>query len=379
MIIVCTTAYLPAIGGAELAIYEIAKRSPALRFLIITSRFSRRVPKYEVAGNIEVRRVGFGVGADKWLLPLCGGLVALLRARREARVILWGMMVSQGTLAALVVKTLSPHIPFVLTLQEGDTPDYLQRGRGGLIWFFWKYALKRASRVTAISSYLGRLASDAGWSGKVEIIPNGVDVDFFAKRDEVAIKNIRRVYHIDESDIIILSVSRLVIKNGLDDLIRAFAIFRRIHQNAKLLLVGEGREHARLMEIAKNESVVGSVVFAGAIPPSDIVPYFHIAHIFARPSRSEGLGIAFLEAMAASVPIVATGVGGIADIIKNGETGIVVKVGDAKSIADGLMQINRDRDLQKDLTRKACAMVREQYSWDMITKKMDKVFTETLR
>ena len=378
LIIVCTAAYLPAIGGAELAIYEIAKRSTNLRFLIVTSRFSREVPKYEKMDSVEVRRVGFGTGFDKWFLPLRGGLIAIWRALREPKVVLWGMMVSQGTLAALFTKSFMSRIPFVLTLQEGDAPEYLQRGRGGLIWFFWKYALRRADKVTAISTYLKDLAGKAGRSD-VEIIPNGVDADFFSKRDEDAIKHVRDKYRVSENDIVILSVSRLVIKNGLDDLIRAFAIFSQTHKNAKLLLVGEGSERSRLEMLAKNEGVAHSVIFAGAIVPRDIVPYFHVAHVFARPSLSEGLGIAFLEAMAAGVPIVTTSVGGIADIIQDGETGVVVKAGDVKSIADGLARINHDQDLRKEITRKAFVMVREQYSWDAIALHMNQIFTGTLQ
>ncbi|MEK7630474.1 MAG: glycosyltransferase family 4 protein [Patescibacteria group bacterium] len=377
LVIVCTTAYLPAIGGAELAIYEIAKRSPALRFLIVTSRFSRKVPKHEKTGNIEVSRVGFGIGLDKWFLPLWGGFIAFWRARREPKALLWGMMVSQGTIAALVVKTLSPRIPFVLTLQEGDAPDYLQRGRGGLIWFFWKRALKRANQVTAISKYLQGLASEAGRSD-VHLVPNGVDVESFSKRDEDATHAIRAKHGISDSDIVILSVSRLVIKNGLNDLIGAFAIFLRTHSNAKLLLVGEGSERSKLETLVKNDGVADRVIFVGAVAPRDIVPYFHAAQVFVRPSLSEGMGNVFIEAMAAGIPVVATGVGGIADFVKDGQTGIIVSVGDVQNIAEGIARVVSDPDLQKNLTHNAFAMVERRYEWDLIAKQMNQIFTETL-
>ncbi|MEK7649693.1 MAG: glycosyltransferase family 4 protein [Patescibacteria group bacterium] len=374
LIIVCTTAYLPYIGGAELAIYEIAKRSTDLRFLIVTSRLSRHVPRHELAGNIEVRRVGLGLSFDKWLLPFLGGFVALRRARREKKVLLWGMMVSQGTLAALFVKSLLPRIPFVLTLQEGDAPEYLQKGRGGLIWFFWKQALKHADKVTAISKYLQGLASEAG-KGDVHLVPNGVDVDFFSKRDEAAIQKIREKYHIDKNDIVVLSVSRLVVKNGLADLIRAFVIFLRTHPGAKLLLVGDGGERSRLEILAKNEGVADRVIFVGAIAPRDIVPYFHVAHVFARPSLSEGLGISFLEAMAAGVPVVATGVGGIVDFVTDEKTAVVVKMGDAQSIAEGLSRAADDNELRARIIPNARTMVKSFYSWETIALQMREIFT----
>jgi len=373
LIIVCTTAYLPYIGGAELAIYEIAKRSTDLRFLIVTSRFSRRTPRFERAGNIEVRRVGLGTSLDKWLLPLLGGLVALHRARKEPNAALWGMMVSQGTIAALFVKTLMPRIRFVLTLQEGDAPEYLQKGRGGLIWLFWKYALRRANQITAISKYLIGLATDAG--GKdIHLVPNGVDVDFFSKRDEDAIRAVRAKHGIGDGDTVVLSVSRLVVKNGLDDLIRAFAIFLRTHTHAKLLLVGEGGERSKLEALAKNESVADRVIFVGAVAPRDIVPYFHTAHVFARPSLSEGLGISFLEAMAAGVPVVATGVGGIPDLVRDRDTGIIVQVGDAQSIVEGLADIADNNELRDKVVANARAMVKNFYSWGTIALYMQNIF-----
>lgn len=378
LVLVFSTAYLPSIGGAEIAIQQIAKRISDMRFCIVTSRFSRAVPKQEQEGNITVIRVGFGSSFDKWLLPILGCRAVGKIVKKEKKVLMWGMMISQGTIAAYFLKKLHPRISLVVTLQEGDAPEYLQKGRGGLIWFFWKRILKRADGVTAISTYLQGLASEVERSD-VQVIPNGVDFDAFAKRDDQAVAALRSKHDIHDNDIVILSVSRLVMKNGLDSLIRAFAIFQKKHQTAKLLLVGEGGERFKLENLAKNEGVAESVIFAGSVPHEQIVPYFHMAHVFARPSLSEGMGNVFVEAMAVGVPVVATEVGGIVDFITDDKTAVVVKMGDTQSIAEGLSRAADDQELREKIIPNARTMAKSFYSWGAIALSMRAVFERYLK
>ena len=178
-ILIFSTAYLPFIGGAELAIKEITDRLPGISFTLITARFSRRVPIHERIGNVDVHRVGFGTSFDKWLLPWFGLRKAKQLEREQSFDTIWSMMASQASIAAARFKKAFPDKKLILTLQEGDEEAHLKRYVFGSDFLYrllirpWHlFVLKRADVITAISNYLAaraRLHSLA----RVEVIPNG--------------------------------------------------------------------------------------------------------------------------------------------------------------------------------------------------------------
>ncbi len=375
LVLVFTTAYLPMIGGAEVALRELIKRSDKLRFCVLTARFSRMAPKREQSGNISIRRLGFGFKFDKWLLPIFGFFIGLRMLRQEKRAVMWGMMVSQGTLAALFLKYFFKCTPFIVTLQEGDSEAHLTRGRFWLIGFFWQRVMRRADALTAISAYLAERARTLGFSKEVAIIPNGVDENLVSLAFERSAHDpLRGELGIAADACVVFSASRLVEKNGLLDLVDAIAqLHAQVGKNAYLVIAGEGPEHQRLEARAKALGISEYVRFLGSIPNEDFVRYYRMSDVFARPSLSEGLGSAFLEAMGAGVPIVATYVGGIKDFLVDGETGVVVRARDREDIARGIRRVLEDNELRERIIEKARALVIEKYLWVDIAKKMEDV------
>ncbi|MBT4730800.1 glycosyltransferase family 4 protein, partial [Candidatus Woesearchaeota archaeon] len=117
------------------------------------------------------------------------------------------------------------------------------------------------------------------------------------------------------------------------------------------------------------------VLFVGHIEHGELPKYLHISDVFVRPSLSEGLGISFIEAMAAGVPVVATEVGGITDFLKNGETGLFCGVHDPRGISEKTELLMGDNTLRENIIKNAQAMVKDTYDWNLITKDMkEKVF-----
>lgn len=375
LVLVFSTAYLPFIGGAEVALAEVMKRSAGLRFLVITSRLSRDVPRYESRGNIGICRIGFGTSFDKLLLPILGAFVGFRAIRREHVVALWGMMVSQGTLAGYFLKIIFPHMRFVVTLQEGDSNEHLERGRFGLIGFFWRRVMQKADAVTAISKHLALFAKSAGFTKEVSLIPNGVDETYVSASFERSPKEtLKTDLGIPADAPVVISVSRLVEKNGIDDLLRAFAL---LAGNTQLVIVGGGPDHRKLVHLAHELGIDNRTHFLGNVSHDELLRYYRMSDVFCRPSRSEGLGSAFLEAMGAGVPVVATAVGGIRDFLIDGETGVAIQVGDYKSIADGIRKTLEDDMLRNKIIERARALVIEKYLWVDIAKKMGSVLLET--
>ncbi|MDA1335156.1 MAG: glycosyltransferase family 4 protein [bacterium] len=372
-VVIFTTAYLPFIGGAEVAIDQLTKRIPAMRFLIITSRMSKNVPSREQKDNIEVRRVGFGYTFDKWLLPLLGFIEGRRALKLGGPSLLWGVMISQGTLAGYFLKKVYPSTRLVITLQEGDSEEYLNTARSGLIKYFWRKVLGTCDGVSAISKYLAQRAVQEGYSGQVSIIPNGADESYITDMpDEGSIRALRDKLGLID-DRIILSVSRLVEKNGLDILIRAMQKVKDV----KLVIVGDGPLRRDLGILANELHVDDRVIFAGNVSHRGLLRYYQTSELFVRSSRSEGLGSVFIEAMAAGIPIMATRVGGIVDIV-NSEVGVLIEPGDEEILAANLNALLNDKQRLANMGASGRMFVKKGYLWGDLALRYEQFFREHL-
>ena len=175
-ILIFTTAYLPFIGGAELAIKEITDRlSPRqFSFDLITLNLDGKQKPEEQVGSVHVIRLS----CSKFLFPIR----AFMRARKLHRESpydrVWSVMASYGGFAGLFFKYHFPHIPFILTLQEGDSLSHIYK-RAFFVWPLFRSIFTRADRITAISSYLAKWAKRMGAKGSISVVPNGVDTERF--------------------------------------------------------------------------------------------------------------------------------------------------------------------------------------------------------
>ena len=424
-ILIFSTAYLPLVGGAEIAVKEITDRIKDYDFDLICARLNHQFKKKERIGQVSVHRIGWGTNFDKILLPISGFLKAfkLYKKQKEKRqVIIWSLMASWGSLSALFFKVFHPQVPFLLTLQEGDSEIYIRKGRFGLINFSWRLLFKKANYIQVISNYLSDLARKFGYQGQIEVVPNGVDLDKFsigrAKRGremkakpsatfnfQFSIKELKEKLGIWEDEKVIITVSRLVEKNGIGDLIEAVyycsseterseaesrtnqaeklldspAPFRgkmlgRSKNKIVLIILGSGPLEKVLKIKTQNLKLEERVLFLGNIPNEEVPKYLSIADLFVRPSLSEGLGSAFLEAMAAGVPIIGTPVGGIPDFLKDGQTGLFCQVKNPKSIAEKINLLLSDENLRQKLIFNGKKMIEEKYDWNIISKKMENIF-----
>ncbi len=273
--------------------------------------------------------------------------------------------------AGWLLKYFYPKLPFIVTLQEGKN----LHEQGLLINFFRKLILKRADRATAISQYLKNYILEINKNLKVEVIPNGVDVDDFSRNFSYGeLTDLENKLGIKPDDKVIISVSRLVPKNGLDLLIQALAVLNKDDRDAyKLVLVGNGLLEESLKSQVKSLGLGDKIIFTGLVENQDLPRYLKISDVFVRPSRSEGLGISFLEAMAANVPIVATKIGGIPDFLEDRKTGLFCS-GEPEDIAFKIRIILENDKLRGELVSNAKALVAEKYNWDIIADKFRKLY-----
>ena len=364
-VLIFSTACLPLIGGAEIAVNEITKRLPNWQFDLITAKIQKGLKQKEKINNINIYRVGFGFNFDKYLLPFLGLIKAKKLEKKNNYNLTWSIMASFGGFLGLRFKKKYPNKPWLLTLQEGDDPKYILK-RVGIFKYWFKQIFEKADYFQAISSFLYNWAIKNG-SKVGEIIPNGVDLEIFKPKEKIN----------NKSEKIILTVSRLVKKNGVDDLIKAG---QYLDFPFKIIIIGIGPDEEKLKKLTKDLKIQNKVIFKGQIEYSELPKYYALADVFVRPSLSEGLGNVFLEAMACELPVIGTKVGGIPDFLKDPSTssgqatGLFCKTNNPQNIAEKIKEILRDDNLRKYLAKNGLELVREKYSWDKIAQKMEDVF-----
>jgi glycosyltransferase involved in cell wall biosynthesis len=367
--------YLPFVGGAEMFVEAITRRlRHRFDFTILTSRLQRSLARRETVEGVEVQRVGVGRAVDKFLyLP-----GAPLRALRGGRTdLVHAVMASGGALAAAGYLALRRR-PSLLTLQDGDGEDYVRTYLGPLFRFY-PHLHRPFDHVHAISSYLAERAVRYGADPReVSVIPNGCDPEWLRSAQAGAdAGTLRRRLGLPGGRLIV-SVSRLVAKNGIDRLVQAMPAVRTRFPDAVVVLVGDGEERARLERLAAECGVRDSLHFAGSVPPAEVGGYLRAADVFVRPSLNEGLGNAFLEAMACGLPVIGSRAGGIPDFLVDGETGLACDPDRPETIAGAIARVLGEADLAARLSRNGQALVARQYHWDSVAERVGALYDRLL-
>ncbi len=370
-ILIFSTGFDPFIGGAEVAIKEIANRVESYDFDMITPLFDSKLSRFEKIGSIGVYRVGFGFWFDKYFLPVFGLFKAIRLQKKNNYDIVWGMMAMYAGFAALLFKLIFRKLKYLLTLQSGDSDMFLWIRT----WFWYplyRLIYKRADYIQVISNYLADRARRYGYKGELSLVPNGVDLLRFDKRfteDELA--SLKNKLGFNPDDTILVHTGRLVKKNALADIIKALP---DLDNKIKFLIIGKGKLENKLKSLVANLKLEDRVVFHDFVPHDEMVIYLHMSDIFIRPSLTEGLGNSFLEAMACKLPVVATEVGGIRDFLINRETGIVCKVKDPESIVIAVEGLLGDDGLKNNIIVNSFNMIEQRYNWELVAKKMKQIF-----
>lgn len=368
-ILIFTTAFRPMTGGSEIAVEEICKRLEDISFDIITPRYKKSFIKKECTSNICVHRVGMGSKLDKFLFPVTGFLKSLILAKKNDYDAIHAYQASYGAGAAVIFKLFKPNKKFILTLQEGKDLEK----QNFFIKLLRKLIIKKANTLTAISEYLKNYIQKINPTAKITLIPNGIDYEKFisAKPQQ------REELGIDKTAKVIITISRLVPKNGLVSLIKSIEIAKSVISDIKLIIIGSGPLETGLKNLTAELNLSGDILFLGEKKYSEIPHFLKTADLFIRPSHSEGLGNAFIEAMAAGIPIIGTPVGGIPDFLKDGETGLFCEVGNPKDLAEKIIHLLNNQELREKLIKNGLEMARAKYNWNNIAKKFREIYSKT--
>lgn len=398
-VLIFSLNYYPRfIGGAEVAIKEITDRiSPEnIEFHMVTLRFDSNLPREEKIGNVHVHRIGFTTKnpdiADLKKRPLKFNkqYFQFFAARAAGKLHkkyqfdgTWAMMAHSCGIPAGIFKKKHPEVKYLLTLQEGDPPEYIE-GMMKPVWRLFKQGFTRADALQPISTFLYAWGKRMGFSKEAKVIPNAVDTKRFTQTfSEEEIRDMKEKLGKKDGDIYIVTTSRLVHKNAVDDVIAALPF---LPENVSFLIYGIGPDEEKLKILAKELGVESRARFMGQIGHAEMPLMLAACDIFTRPSRSEGMGNSFIEAMAATLPVIATQEGGIADFLfdekRNPDketTGWAVDADSPEQIAQAVQDITANPDKVARVTKIAKAMVLEKYDWNTVARDMRTLFDGLLK
>lgn len=364
-IMILSLAYYPKyVGGAEVAIKEITDRIDDIEFHMITLGESRRVGNVEVYGILG--KLNF---INKMLYPFISFLKLYSLNRKNNYDLIWPMMASYAGFSAMLFKFFNKKSKILLTIQEGENFER----RKGIFNFFYRGIFKSADYIQVISDFLKTWSREMGAICPIEIVPNGVDIKYFSNRiSENELSLLKDKLNKKVNDIFLITTSRLVKKNAVEDIISSLQF---LPSNIKLLILGDGELKEKLNDQVNRMKLNDRVLFLGYIDRKELPKYLQISDIFVRPSITEGFGISFIETMASGLPVIATKVGGIVDFIFNNKTGVFCEVNNPKDIANKIQLILNDNNLKNELISNSLKLISEKYDWNTVSSNMRKIFS----
>lgn len=261
--------------------------------------------------------------------------------------------------------------PFIVSVWGEDVFSFPKRSPFHRV--FTRRILKAADQILSTSHIMKeetlRYVSP---DSDVYVTPFGVDTSRFVPASAA---------NVPKNTVTVGTVKKLRARYGVDVLIRAFAEARmRLSDefDVRCIIVGEGPQREELESLAQTLGVSESVEFVGRVPHDDVPGTLRSMDIFAALSVSddESFGVAMIEASAMELPVVSTRIGGIPEVVRDDETGILVPPGDVSAAADAIERLVRDTELRSRLGHRGREFVRERYDWANTAARMSEIYRE---
>lgn len=201
---------------------------------------------------------------------------------------------------------------------------------------------------------------------KVRIIPNAVDTNLFKPKNKRT-KNL------------VTWVGRFVHEKGLQYLIEAAGLVARQHKDVEFMLIGDGPLRREIETIVKRNGLSMNITFTGNRSHRQVAKTLQETALFVLPSLKEGMPLILLEAMACGVPVVCSRIPGISDVVTHGHNGLLVPDRNPEALANAILTLLDDESCGRRLGENARRLVAEKYGWDIIIKKIERVYDETIK
>jgi glycosyltransferase involved in cell wall biosynthesis len=233
-----------------------------------------------------------------------------------------------------------------------------------------RMALKKFNALAAVSDAVAqRLLAFGVPPEKIKTIANGIDVTAFERAQPLPLLK-------DEGSIVVGVVARLDLQKGFEYLLRAARELCKMFPGLKIVIAGEGPDRSAIEEMIEQYGLQSSVVLAGQ--QSNMPAVYAAMDIFVLPSLNEGLPMTVLEAMAASKPVIATRVGAIPSVIRDGENGLLVAPKDSEGLRNAVASLLNDPERRRRLGDQAHTWVSQNYTSEAMALKYREMYEEVL-
>lgn len=356
--------FYPQVGGSETQALNLSEKlqKMGVELFVLTRRTTKEMAPVEEVRGIKVFRVlPAGTGKRSLLMASFSFAYFLFKRRRDYDIIHCHGMGWAGPISSFMGHILKKKV-IVKVATAGDISGKIV-GKEDIPRFINAIRLsflRLADRLVCISREITEELNKKGFQGgKLVYLPNGVDVDRFRPGGGG-----RRLFPSDKLNIIFSG--RIVYRKGIDVLLKAFKDIVLDDPGTHLHILGSSKLQTgdefedELKSFVKENDLEGSVTFHGDV--DNVEDYLREADIFAFPSRHEGLPNALLEAMACGLPIVATSIGGVVDVVKEGKNGILVRPDDADAIYKAIKRLIELPDFRRSLEIAARKTVEDEYS-----------------
>ncbi len=234
--------------------------------------------------------------------------------------------------------------------------------------------LKYADKIMAVSEGIKKdLISNGIKQSRIELIQNAVEQNGNKEQLERNRTAKRQFFNIQKKDFVVGYIGRLSKEKGVKYLIEAHTLLSKAGAPVKMLIIGDGTQRKELEDLVKNAGNEGSVMFTGF--QSDIESWLPAMDVFVLPSLTEGTPMSLLEAMAEGIPVVASAVGGVPQVVQAGINGILVSPGKPEEIEKAILALYKNETLRNSLAREAEKAIKQKYD---VKQWINKVETEYL-
>jgi glycosyltransferase involved in cell wall biosynthesis len=244
-----------------------------------------------------------------------------------------------------------------------------------VISFFYKIFLRQADAIVCESQDFKNQLNDFGVpEGIISIIGNGIDYNYFKPGDKI---KCRRNLGLPKEKLIIMAVGNLILLKGHRFLIEAIPELISNHSNLHFIFVGDGEYRSHLENQVTKLNILNNVQFVGQQDVSQIPNWLISADIFVHPSLSEGTPNSVIEAMACKLPVIATSVGDIPNIIEDGKDGFLIPPRDSRQLASKLNSLIQNEKLREQFGLNGLQKVQSKFgSWETQTKILMNLYQE---
>ncbi len=276
--------------------------------------------------------------------------------------------IPHATAAYLAREMYKPtrYLPFVTTLHGTDIT--LVGSRKSFLPIT-RFSIAQSDAVTSISQYLADETCRTFGLGGIEIIPNFINAQDYQRRENAEL----RATLAPRGEKLLMHVSNFRPVKRITDCVHTLAKVKAASKlPVRLVMCGDGSDRQAAEQLTRKYGLSDDVLFVGQVP--NIADYLSVADVLLIPSETESFGLAALEAMACEVPVIATRVGGLPEVVKHGENGFLVKLGDTSAMAERAIEMLSDETKQREFGKRGREWAVGQFNTEQVIPMYERLY-----